>query len=59
MGDYRSVNFSMIMTPYITSSDRNIASVYTLLYILYGIIVMVLCTGIERIYNNRKRNESK
>lgn len=48
VGDYRSVNFSMIMTPYIAGSDRNIASVYTLLYILYGIIVMVLCTGIEK-----------
>lgn len=57
VGDYRSINFSMIMTPYITGSDRNIASVYTLLYMLYGIIVMVLSTGIERIYNNRKRNE--
>lgn len=58
VGDYNSVNFSMIMTPYITGSDRNIASVYTLLYMLYGIIVMALCAGIEKIYNNRKRNES-
>lgn len=57
VGDYSSVNFSMIMTPYITGSDRNIASVYTLLYMLYGIIVMALCAGIEKMYNNRKRNE--
>ncbi len=57
VGDYNSVNFSMIMTPYITGSDRNIASVYIFLYMLYGIIVMVLCAGIEKMYNNRKRNE--
>lgn len=57
VGDYNSVNFSMIMTPYITGSDRNIASVYIFLYMLYGIIVMLLCTGIEKMYNNRKRNE--
>lgn len=57
IGDYNSVNFSMIMTPYITGSDRNIASVYIFLYMLYGIIVMLLCTGIEKMYNNRKRNE--
>lgn len=58
IGDSESINFSMIMTPYITGSDRNISSVYTLLYILYGIIVMVFCTGIEKIYkNNEERNE--
>lgn len=57
IGDYNSVNFSMIMTPYITNSNRNIASVYIFLYILYGIIVMALCALIEKKYNNRKRNE--
>lgn len=57
VGDYNSVNFSMIMTPYITGSDRNIASVYIFLYMIYGIIVMLLCSLIERRYNNRKRNE--
>lgn len=51
IGDSRFINFSMIMTPYITGSDRNISSVYTLLYILYGIIVMVLCSLIEKIFN--------
>ena len=51
IGDSRLVNFSMIMTPYITGSDRNISSAYTLLYILYGIIVMVLSSAIEKIYN--------
>lgn len=58
VGDSDSVNFSMIMTPYITGSDRNISSVYTLLYILFGIIVMAFCAEIEKIYNNDKeRNE--
>ncbi len=51
IGDSRFVNFSMIMTPYITGSNRNISSVYTLLYILYGIIVMVLCSMIEKLFN--------
>lgn len=51
IGDSRFVNFSMIMTPYITGSDRNISSVYTLMYILYGIIVMVLCSLIEKLFN--------
>lgn len=50
IGDQRFVNFSMIMTPYITGSNRNISSVYTMLYIIYGIIVMVLCWFIEKIY---------
>lgn len=56
VGDYNFVNFSMILAPYITGSNRNIASVYIFLYMLYGIIVMVLCAGIEKIYN-RKRKE--
>lgn len=51
IGDSRFVNFSMIMTPYIIGSDRNISSVYTLLFILYGIIVMVLCSLIEKLFN--------
>lgn len=51
IGDSSFVNFSMIMTPYVTGSDRNISSVYTLLFILYGIIVMVLCSLIEKLFN--------
>lgn len=51
IGDSRFVNFSMIMTPYITGSDRNISSVYTLMYILYGIIVMLFCSAIEKLFN--------
>ncbi len=51
IGDSSFMNFSMIMTPYITGSDRNISSAYTLLYILYGIIVMVLCSLIENLFN--------
>lgn len=58
IGDYDSVNFSMIMAPYITGSDRNISSVYTLMYVLYGLIVMACCALIEKIYkNNKEKNE--
>lgn len=58
IGDSSFVNFSMIMTPYISGSNRNISSLYTLMYILYGIIVMMFCSLIEKIYkNNIERNE--
>ena len=32
----------MIMTPYISNSNRNIPAVYTLMYIFYGVVVMIL-----------------
>ena len=48
VGDHRFVNFSMIMTPYISSSNRNISSVYTLMYSILGIIVMALSFCIEK-----------
>lgn len=58
IGDSKFINFSMIMTPYITGSNRNISSLYTLMYILYGIIVMILCSLFERMHkNNRERIE--
>ncbi len=58
IGDSNFVNFSMIMTPYISGSNRNISSLYTLMYILCGIIVMIFCSFIEKIYkNNIERNE--
>lgn len=54
IGDSSYVNFSMIITPYITGSNRNISSLYVLMYILYGIIVMMLCSLIERIYKTKR-----
>ena len=56
IGDSSFINFSMIMTPYITGSDRNISSVYTMLYILHGIIVMIVCSFLEKNYYNKGRN---
>jgi ABC-type spermidine/putrescine transport system permease subunit II len=48
IGDPRYVNFSMIMTPYISSSNRNISSVYTLVYVVLGIVVMGVLALIEK-----------
>jgi len=42
IGNHNNINFSMIMTPYIANSNRNIAAVYTLMYIFYGVVVMIL-----------------
>lgn len=56
IGDSNFVNFSMIMTPYISGSNRNIASLYTLMYILYGIIVMIMCSFIEKMYKYNKES---
>ena len=56
VGDYSSVNFSMIVTPYITASDRNLASVYIFMYMIYGVFVMLICSCIEKVYK-RKRNK--
>ena len=50
MGDPRFVNFSMIMTPYITGSNRNISSTYTLMYVVVGIAVMMVSALIEKKY---------
>ncbi|GAA0779815.1 ABC transporter permease [Clostridium subterminale] len=57
IGDNSHVNFSMIMTPYIGNSNRNIASVYTLMYILYGVIVMIMTSFIAKKYSNDKYRE--
>lgn len=57
IGDNSHVNFSMIMTPYIGNSNRNIASVYTLMYILHGVIVMIISSYITKKYSNDKYRE--
>ncbi|MBU3145161.1 ABC transporter permease [Clostridium sp. CF012] len=48
IGNNNHVNFSMIMTPYITNSNRNISAVYTLMYIFYGVVVMILTSLIGK-----------
>lgn len=53
IGDAKFVNFSMIMSPYIIGSNRNISSVYTLMYIVFGVIVMLICSYVEKMNNNR------
>ncbi len=51
IGNNNHVNFSMIMTPYVANSNRNISAVYTLMYILYSVIVMIITSFITKRYN--------
>ncbi|MEG1254609.1 hypothetical protein [Clostridium sp.] len=48
IGNSNHINFSMIMTPYITNSNRNIAAVYTLMYLFYSVIVMQISSLIMK-----------
>ena len=57
IGTSNHVNFSMIMTPYVTSANRNISAVYTLMYILYGVVVMILTSLIGK-NTARKKSSS-
>ncbi len=57
IGDNSHVNFSMIMTPYIGNSNRNIASVYTLMYILHGVIVMIMSSYITKKCSKASENK--
>lgn len=54
IGNNNHVNFSMIMTPYITSSNRNISAVYTLMYIFYSVLVMILTSLIGKNISRKK-----
>ncbi|MBQ8954552.1 MAG: ABC transporter permease subunit [Clostridia bacterium] len=47
LGGWRDVNFAMILAPLISGSNRNVASVYTLMYLLLGGIVLLMCS-VER-----------
>ena len=55
IGNNNHVNFSMIMTPYVTNSNRNISAVYTLMYIFYSVVVMILTSLIGKSIARRKR----
>jgi ABC-type spermidine/putrescine transport system permease subunit II len=39
LGDYDDMNFSMVIAPYLQTSNRNIGSVYILMYLIMGVIV--------------------
>ena len=44
LGSWRDVNFAMILAPLISGSNRNIASIYTLMYLLLGSLVLLVCS---------------
>lgn len=54
LGSADNINFSMIMTPLITGSNRNIASVYTLMYLLFGSVVLFICSIIPHMLHRKK-----
>ena len=56
LGGADNINFSMVMTPLITGSNRNLASVYTLMYLLFGGAAAAVCTIIPNIVLKRNTN---
>lgn len=48
LGGWEDINFAMIMSPYVTSSNRNLSNVYTLMYLLFGGVVLILTNFIKR-----------
>ena len=49
LGDYEDINFSMVIAPYLQTSNRSIGSVYILMYLLMGLIVMsVVRKGLKK-----------
>lgn len=55
-GNADNINFSMVMTPLLAGANRNIASVYTLMYILFGSSVVVICSIIQHIIHKKTGN---
>lgn len=54
LGNADHINFSMVMTPLVTGSNRNLASVYTLMYLLFGGVVILICSVIPKVIFRRK-----
>ncbi len=54
LGNADHINFSMIMTPFVTGSNRNLASVYTLMYLLFGGVVLLACSVIPKAIFRKK-----
>lgn len=54
LGGADHINFSMIMTPLVTGSNRNLASVYTLMYLVFGGVVLLACSVIPKAVFRRK-----
>lgn len=56
LGGWQDVNFSMILEPYITGSNRNLASAYTVVFLLAGSIVLLACNRIRKRGAGKERN---
>ncbi len=53
IGSSKHINFSMIMTPYITNSNRNISAAYILMYLFYSVVVMQITSLIIKGYKRK------
>lgn len=54
LGGAANINFSMVMTPLITGSNRNLASVYSLMYLLFGGVFIAVCSVVPKFAARRK-----
>ena len=56
-GSAKNINLSMVMTPLLAGSNRNVASVYTLMYVLFGSIIVAVCSLLQHITHRKPHNE--
>lgn len=54
LGNSGNINFSMVLAPLITGSNRNVASVYSLMYLLFGAAVLLLCSAIPKMLHMKE-----
>lgn len=58
-GSAKNINFSMVMTPLLAGSNRNVASVYTFMYVLFGSLVVAGCSILQRGIHRGARSEER
>lgn len=54
-GSAKNINFSMVMTPLLAGSNRNLASVYTFMYVLFGSLIVAVCSVLQRMIHRKTR----
>ncbi|MCR5585064.1 MAG: ABC transporter permease subunit [Lachnospiraceae bacterium] len=54
LGGAKGVNFSVVLSQLLTGSDRNTASVYSLMYLLYGAFVIGFSEILQRLLLKRR-----
>lgn len=59
IGGGRIITYPMIMFPYIQSGDRTIASLYSIVFLIVSIIVLILVESSIKKYNKLQSNSQK